>query len=522
MTRYASEQRDGSGGGAMPPQVVGAAKTGMAGAGYKENHGAKGACVMGVVRVTSEQTAKIRALLKAQVGEEMYKSWFYSLEFDAIVGTTIHATVPVKFLQSWIQSHYSDRIVACCRVALPDVDAIEIKVRQPGAILGKDQVRAEPVGAPDDDALTAPTSRPTAPPPNVSTVAAGLPGSPLDTRLTFSSFVVGAANRMAHAAATQVAETLYSDNPGFNPLCIHSSVGLGKTHLLHAIAWEIRRRHPQAQLLYLTAERFRYDFVAALQSKDAMGFKERLRSVDILLIDDLEFLSGPQTEQEFDHVVNALLDGNRQLVVAASKAPGQIDTLSERMRSRLQKGLSVELKSQDYDLRSSILKRRVEEKRMIDPAFHVPDEVIEFLAERLTESGRELEGAASKLYAQYQWMNAPVTLELAHSMVRELAGGYDSKRIRIDDILKVVSRHYGVSRQDILSQRRHRSVVWPRQIGMYLAKQLTQRSLPEIGRRFGNRDHTTVLHAIRKIDGVLADNPRLREELEDLKRILNH
>jgi chromosomal replication initiator protein len=353
------------------------------------------------------------------------------------------------------------------------------------------------------------------------TQAGGFEGSPLDPRYTFDAFVVGAPNRMAHAGASQVAETLFAESRGFNPLYIHSAVGLGKTHLLHAIAWEVRRRMPQAQILYLTAERFRFQFVEALQSREALAFKDRFRSIDMLMIDDLEFLHGQHTEAEFDHTINALLDGGKQIVVASSRAPNQVDKLSDRMRSRLQRGLVTEIAAPDYELRLKILERRIQEKRVVDPSFEIPRDVIELLAERLTENGREMEGAAIRLHAQWQYMRTPITREVAENVIRDLVQNSEPRRVRIEDIIKTVSRHFGVSKPDILSQRRHRSVVWPRQVGMYLAKQLTARSLPEIGRRFGNRDHTTVLHAIRKIEGALDGNQRLRDEIDDLKKLLS-
>jgi chromosomal replication initiator protein len=242
----------------------------------------------------------------------------------------------------------------------------------------------------------------------------------------------------------------------------------------------------------------------------------------MLLIDDLEFMQGEKTEQEFDHIINALLDGGRQVVVASARPPTQIERLNERMRSRLQRGLVVEIGSFDYGLRARVLEQRLAEKRASDPSFELSKEVIEFLAARLTESGRELEGAINRLYLMWQHMRTPVTLEVAENVVRDLFQGIEPRRIKIEDILRIISRHFGVSKQDLLSQRRHRSVVWPRQIGMYLAKQLTQRSLPEIGRRFGNRDHTTVLHAIRKIEGVVQGDAGLKDELEELKKLLMH
>ncbi len=480
---------------------------------------------------------KIAAILRARLGDEVYNSWFASLDFDRIDGETIHATVPVKFLRSWIQNHYLDDVLAACQTEFPAAERIEISLRQPNGPKPVAQNDTEASGERGQASDTAQPSLGALPsqaawppailaggdlPPRAPTQAAGFEGSPLDPRLTFESFIVGAANRMAHAGASQVAETIFSESRGFNPLYIHSAVGLGKTHLLQAVAWEVRRRMPQAQILYLTAERFRYSFVEALQSKEAMAFKDRFRSIDMLLIDDLEFMHGQHTEQEFEHIINALLDGGRQVVVASARPPNQIEKLNERMRSRLQRGLVTELMAPDYELRLKILDRRIQEKRQQDPSFEISRDVIELLAERLTENGRELEGATARLYAHWQYLHAPITRETAETVVRDLfQGGAEQRRVRIEEIIKTVSRHFGVSKPDILSQRRHRSVVWPRQIGMYLAKQLTARSLPEIGRRFGNRDHTTVLHAIRKIDRELEGNPRLRDELEELKKMLN-
>ncbi|MEZ5844513.1 MAG: chromosomal replication initiator protein DnaA [Hyphomicrobiaceae bacterium] len=473
------------------------------------------------------KTANVRKLLRARLGEDIYTSWFHSLEVGGYADGVVEASVPVKFLRNWIQSHYSDQLLACCQHEFPGAERVELLLRQPTAPMVRPvQAAPAPRRAEADARQVTPrgegeaTSRAPAFAAG-RTFAAGVEGSPLDSRYTFSSFVIGAANRMAHAAATQVAETVYSERHGFNPLYIHSSVGLGKTHLLHAIAWEVKRRSPQASLLYLTAEKFRYQFVEALQLKDGLAFKERFRSIDMLLIDDLEFLHGAATEQEFDHIINTLLDGGRQVVVASARPANQIERLSERMRSRLQRGLVTEITAPDYELRLGILEKRMAEKRLQDPSFEVSRDVLELLAERLTENGRELEGAATRLHAHWQIMKTPITAEEADRILRDLVQSGENRRIRIEDILKVVSRHFGVPKIEILSQRRHRSVVWPRQIGMYLAKQLTQRSLPEIGRRFGNRDHTTVLHAIRKIEGEITNNPRLKDEIEDLKKLLS-
>jgi chromosomal replication initiator protein len=473
--------------------------------------------------------ARVRKMLRSSLGEDVYSSWFKSMVLDSVDGTTVRVSVPVKFLRSWIQSHYMEQLLACCRSEFAEAEHVDVVVRQPNALVARtggdalplDEARLETPSAPAAlPRVAAPGTRP-APSASGRTQAGGLEGSPLDPRYTFESFIVGPSNRMAHAAARQVAETVFSDSRGINPLCLHANVGLGKTHLLHAIAWEVKRIAPHAQLLYLTAERFRYQFVEALRSQDSLAFKDRFRNIDILLIDDLEFLSGTQTEQEFDHVINTMLDGRKQVVVASARAPSQIEKLNERMRSRLQRGLVTEITSLDRALRRQVLDRRLAEKQQLDATFDIQGEVLDLLAERLTESGRELEGAITRLHATWQYMKTPVTLDLAETIVRDLVQGIEPRRIKIEDILKVVSRQFGVTRNDLLSPRRHRSVVWPRQIGMYLAKQMTSRSLPEIGRRFGNRDHTTVLHAIRKIDSALGGNARLKDELEELKRQVN-
>jgi chromosomal replication initiator protein len=476
---------------------------------------------------------KVRAMLKARLGDEIYSSWFKSLEFESFDGRVVKVSVPVKFVRNWIHEHYAEHLLHCSQSEFATAERVEVMWRQPGSSAQRAGEAARPAEIPVAGApVTASAQQAEAAqrnvgfrvqaPPAQRTSAGGLEGSPLDPRYTFDSFVVGAANRMAHAGATQVAETVLTDAPGYNPLYIHSSVGLGKSHLLQAIAWEVRRRAPTAQLLYLTAERFRYQFVEALRSSDPLAFKERFRNIQMLLIDDLEFLQGERTEQEFDHIINALLDGGKQVVVASARAPNHIERLNERMRSRLQRGLVTELLPLDHELRLKVLEKRLAEKRATDPSFTLSRDVIELLALRLTENGRELEGAVTRLYATWQYMRTPITLDIAETVIRDLVQNLEPRRIKIEDILRVISRHYGVSKGDLLSQRRHRSVVWPRQIGMYLAKHLTARSLPEIGRRFGGRDHTTVLHAIRKIEGEITKNPHLEDELEELKRLLNH
>ena len=477
--------------------------------------------------------AKARALLRRQLGDEVFSSWFNAMEFDAFDGESLKLTFPTKFLRNWVQSHYVDILLKCCASEFEGVRSVEIELRQPGTIaarpameLAQREPRPETTSrtpAPAPGTRSQAAIKPSAGPQLGRTSVGGFEGSPLDPRYTLETFVVGASNQLAHAGAMQVAETVRTGAlSSINPLFIHAAVGLGKTHLLHAIAWQVQRRAPAAQVLYLTAERFRYQFVEALRSSDPLAFKDKFRSIDVLLIDDLEFLHGTQTEQEFDHIINALLDSGRQVVVASARPPSQMERLNDRMRSRLQRGLVVEIAPLDPDLRLKVLEKRMQEKRQLDPSFEISRDVLAQLSEQITESGRELEGVITRLHATWQCMRQPITLEVAEQAIRDLIHGQEPRRIKIDEILKVVSRHFGVSRTDLLSERRHRSVVWPRQIGMYLAKHLTSRSLPEIGRRFGGRDHTTVLHAIRKIEAHLQGDPSLQSELDELKKLLGH
>jgi chromosomal replication initiator protein len=344
-------------------------------------------------------------------------------------------------------------------------------------------------------------------------------GSPLDPRLTFLRFMVGRSNTLAHAAARQVAEGRRGESVMFNPLYIHAGVGLGKTHLLQAVTWA-GNSGPDRKVLYLTAEKFMYGFVAALKTQTALAFKEALRGIDVLVIDDLQFLQGKTTQAEFCHTLNALIDAGRQVVIAADRPPSELETLDERVRSRLAGGLVVEMSSLGEELRLGILKSRVAAARAHHSSFDVPQPVLEYLARTITHNGRDLEGAVNRLLAHSKLNATAVTLEMAEREVRDLVRPQEPKRIKIEDIQRVVARQYNVSRSDLLSSRRTANVVRPRQVAMYLAKTLTLRSLPEIGRRFGGRDHTTVLHAVRKIIALMERDADLAQQAELLKQEL--
>ncbi len=351
------------------------------------------------------------------------------------------------------------------------------------------------------------------------TVHEALGGSPLDPRLSFDTFITGRSNTLAHAAAKQVAASRRGEPLMFNPLYIHAAVGLGKTHLLQAISWT-GHNGGERKILYLTAERFMYGFVAALRSQTTLAFKEAVRAIDVLVIDDLQFLQGRSTQAEFCHTLNTLIDAGRQVVIASDRPPADLESLDDRARSRLAGGLVVEIGSLGEELRLEILKSRVAAARLHHPGFEVPAAVLSFVAKSITHNGRDLEGAVNRLLAHAKLTGQPVTLEMAEREMRDLIRPAEPKRIRIEDIQRIVARQYNVSRADLLSSRRTANVVRPRQVAMYLAKVLTLRSLPEIGRRFGGRDHTTVLHAVRKIENLAGNDSAFAEEIEALKRQL--
>jgi chromosomal replication initiator protein len=467
-----------------------------------------------------DRWSRVKGRLRSSVGEDVYTSWFARMDLEAVQDESVHLSVPTRFLKSWIQAHYAERVLSCWQAEMPEVHRVDLTVRTAMRAVTPvkeapplETRRIEPRDGRPTLELRSTASAP------VSANHDALGGSPLDPRLTFASFVVGRSNTLAHAAARQVAEGRRGDPVMFNPLYIHAGVGLGKTHLLQAVTWA-GNAAGERKVLYLTAEKFMYGFVAALKTQTALAFKEALRGIDVLVIDDLQFLQGKSTQAEFCHTLNALIDAGRQVVIAADRPPSDLESLDDRVRSRLAGGLVVEMGSLGEELRLGILKSRVAAARAHHASFDVPEQVLDYLARTITHNGRDLEGAINRLLAHSKLNNQPVTLEMAEREVRDLIRPQEPKRIKIEDIQRVVARQYNVSRSDLLSSRRTANVVRPRQVAMYLAKTLTLRSLPEIGRRFGGRDHTTVLHAVRKIEALVARDTALSEEVESLKRQL--
>jgi chromosomal replication initiator protein len=470
----------------------------------------------GPVTSNEERWDRVKKRLRAELGEDIFLSWFTRMELDGIEGDNVKLSVPTRFLKSWIHAHYAERVLAGWKQEHTGVARIEIGVRS--AVIRNPALKPKPVDAP------APVRETRAPfangetRPLTPTSADALGGSPLDPRLTFETFLLGRANKLAHAAAKQVAEASRGDAVMFNPLYVHAAVGLGKTHLLQAIAWAGNARG--RRVLYLTAEKFMYGFVSAIKTQTALAFKEMLRGIDVLVIDDLQFLQGKSTQAEFCHTLNALIDAGRQVVVAGDRPPSDLESLEDRVRSRLAGGLVIEIGTFEEDLRHAILKARVNAARTHHPTFDVPPPVLAFVARTVTHNGRDLDGALNRLLAHNKLTGQPVTMEMAELAVRDLVRPQEPKRVKIEDIQRAVARHYNVSRADMLSSRRTANVVRPRQIAMYLAKTLTLRSLPEIGRRFGGRDHTTVLHAVRKIEHLADTDKVLADEIDILKRML--
>jgi chromosomal replication initiator protein len=432
---------------------------------------------------------------------------------DEFVAGRVRLSVSTRFLKSWIEGHYIEKLLTALAVELGDVAAVEIYARSThtiGAVHRAEEQPQAPLAAPRG-ALSAHSSSKR----GVENMGPAKMGSPLDRRMTFATFVSGRANQLALSLARKLSE---GQDAAMTPLFFHGAVGLGKTHLLQSIAHAAHsRRH---SVIYLTAEAFMSGFVNALRSQSAIAFKESLRAIDLLIFDDAQFLQGRVIQNEFGHVLNSLIDAGRQVVIAADRTPSELDAIDERVRSRLAGGICVEVQAFDEGLRLKILEARLAVAKLAHPTFEVPREVLVFIAGAVASNGRDLEGAINRLVAHAQLNGQPMTLAAAQVAVRDLIRPREPKRVKIEDIQKRVATHFNVSRADLLSSRRTAAVVMPRQIAMFLAKSLTLRSLPEIGRRFGGRDHTTVLHAVRKIDKLYNVDPALRDEIEVLKRLL--
>ena len=472
---------------------------------------------------------RVSARLKAQVGPDVYASWFGRLKVHSQSKSVVRLSVPTTFLKSWINNRYLDLITSLFQQEDAEILKVEILVRT--ATRGARVNISDETVATTEPAPATPSRRSQGAQP-ISQAASSyqqatlkpsstgqLFGSPLDQRYTFESFVEGSSNRVALAAAKTIAEA-GAGAVRFNPLFVHSNVGLGKTHLLQAIAIAALASPRSPRVVYLTAEYFMWRFATAIRDNDALSLKETLRNIDLLIIDDMQFLQGNSIQNEFCHLLNMLLDSAKQVVVAADRAPWELESLDPRVRSRLQGGVAIEMEGPDYEMRLEILKRRLDVARQDDTTLDIPADILSHVARNITASGRELEGAFNQLLFR-RTFEPQLTIERVDELLGHLVAAGEPRRVRIEDIQRVVAKHYNVSRQELVSNRRTRVIVKPRQIAMYLSKTLTPRSFPEIGRRFGGRDHTTVLHAVRKIEDLISGDTKLCHEIELLKRLIN-
>lgn len=466
------------------------------------------------------QWQRVRARLRVSFGDAAFNSWLkpVALADEGLAADgDVHLAVPTRFMRDWVANHYSERLREIWRLENAAVRRVVIHVRPSGATQSPQAktVVGQPVDAPVVPVRPAAIAGAAASGPQVremDDVEREL-SAPLDPRFTFDSFITGKSNELARAAALRVAE---SPTVTYNPLFLYGGVGLGKTHLMHAIGWHIRQRFPERRVVYLSAEKFMYQFIRALRFKDTMAFKEQFRSVDVLMIDDIQFIAGKEsTQEEFFHTFNALCDQNRQIIVSGDRSPSDLEGIEERMRSRLGWGLVADIHPTDFELRLSILQAKAEKNGLTN----IPQEVLEFLARRITSNIRELEGALNRISAYASLVGKPVTVTSAQEVLQDLLRANDRK-VTIEEIQKRVAEHYSIRFADMHSPRRARAVARPRQVAMYLAKQLTSRSLPEIGRKFGGRDHTTVMHAVRKIEELREIDAAFAEDIDLLRRKL--
>ena len=445
--------------------------------------------------------ARVRGMLRSEVGESAYTSWIKPVTLIGIDSGVVRVTVPTRFMRDWILGHYAERLRELWTEEDEAISTLEVVIHaEPG------QADSEPIEPAEHIEPMVVTNS------VASSAGEDAFSAPLDPRFVFDKFVVGKPNELAYAAARRVAD---SQSASYNPLFLYGGVGLGKTHLMHAIAWYIRTRHPDRKVVYLSAEKFMYHFIRAIRFHDTMAFKERFRSVDVLMIDDVQFINGKEsTQEEFFHTFNDLVDNNRQVVVSADKSPSDLEGMEERLRSRLGWGLVADIHATTYELRLGILQSKTE-RLGID----IPAKVLEFLAHKITTSVRELEGALNRVVAHATLIGRDITLETCQEVLHDLLRAHD-RRVTIEEIQKRVAEHFNIRIADMHSARRSRAVARPRQVAMYLSKQLTARSLPEIGRKFGGRDHTTVMHAIRKVDELSQADVSFAEDVELLRRML--
>ena len=456
------------------------------------------------------QWDRVRDRLKADVGEVEYRTWLRQMTMAGLDGDEVTIHLPTRFLRDWVRSHYADKLAAFWRMESENVQRVDLRV---GSAAEPPPLPSPLTGSLSTESLASEAALGGMRAEDRSEPRAEAAGA-LDNRFSFDAFIVGKPNEFAYACARRVAEQPASQ--GFNPLFLYGGVGLGKTHLMHAVGLELSRREGgrPSTVSYMSAEKFMYRFIAAIRSQSTMEFKESLRSVDVLMVDDVQFLIGKDsTQEEFFHTFNALVESGKQIVISSDKSPSELD-VEQRLRTRLGCGMVADIHATTFELRVSIL-----EAKAGRAGVDVPRRVLEFLAHKITTNVRELEGALNRLLAHASLFGRPVTLESTQDVLRDVLKAQD-RRVTIEEIQKRVAEHYHLRLSEMSSARRARNVARPRQVAMYLAKQLTSRSLPEIGRKFGNRDHTTVMHACSRVAEIMGVDAGFAEDVELLRRML--
>ncbi|MDC1381905.1 chromosomal replication initiator protein DnaA [Candidatus Puniceispirillum sp.] len=446
---------------------------------------------------------RVNQRMRKDIGDAAWRHWIKPLRVSRLEDGTLTLEADSTLARERVSSQYADRLRVISSAefsdVLPVIRRIEVRL-----VNGQQAVPNKPHRLSDQS--TAPKTEFSASQES-SDLMAGL-----DPRYTFANFIVGKPNELAFAVARRTAE---SEKVAFNPLFLYGGVGLGKTHLMHAIAWHIRQQSPSRKVLYLSAEKFMYRFVRALRFRDTMSFKEQFRSVDVLMIDDVQFISGKDsTQEEFFHTFNALVEGGRQVIISADKSPTDLEGMEERLRSRLGWGMVADIHPADYELRLGILQSKAEHAPV-----KIADKVLEFMAHRIVSNVRELEGALNRILAHAMLIGREITIESAAELLADLLRA-SSRQVSVDSIQKRVAAHYDVRVSEMFSARRARNIARPRQVAMYLAKNLTSLSYPDIGRQFGGRDHTTVMHAVKTIDSLSKSDGQLAEDVQLLKSIL--
>lgn len=437
--------------------------------------------------------------LRSEFGEDTFRSWISKLECKNCTSNAVNFIVPTRFIRDWVVTHFEKKIIKAWQTHNSNIKKISITIAKPSK---KNAVNDSNPSAKYKSADIGSVSQ------------TDSLKSFLDSRFVFETFIAGPSNEFAYAAARAVSESK-KVQPGSNPLFLYGGVGLGKTHLMHAIAWHINKTNPSRKVVYISAEKFMYQFIKALRTNEIMQFKDKYRSADILMVDDIQFICGKDsTQEEFFHTLNTLIDNNRQVVISGDRSPSDLQNMEERIKSRLGWGLVADIHNTTYELRLGILQSKIEKMGVV-----VPDQVLEFLASKITSNVRELEGALNKVIAHTNLTRQEITLGSTQDILRDLLRS-NERNITIEEVQKKVAERHNLKVSDMYSSKRSRNIARPRQVAMYLSKTLTSHSLAEIGKKFGGKDHTTVMHAIKKVEVLLNSDREFSEDVRLLIKVL--